>query len=76
MNIKSLIVVSLISIVGLSSCNKCKQCSYKYKISGVDTSKSFVKECGSAKTLDKYVSSSKAEAARYNAISDTCETVK
>lgn len=56
-----------------SSCEKCINCRYDYKLAGEDTSKVYPEVCGSKKELDKQESIVNAEAATDNGATVTCE---
>jgi hypothetical protein len=72
----SILFFAFVSLVTIASCSRCKQCSYTYKNSGIDTTKTFAKECGNTRKTNAYENNSKAEAARYNATSDSCVSIK
>jgi hypothetical protein len=56
-----------------SSCEKCIDCKYEYKLAGDDTSKVYPQVCGSKTELDKQESVVNAEAAADNGATVTCE---
>jgi hypothetical protein len=63
----------ILSAITLSSCEKCIDCKYQYKLAGEDTSKVYPQVCGSSKELDKQESMVNAEAAIDNGATVTCE---
>lgn len=61
------------AVFTFSSCEKCIDCKYEYKLGGQDTSKVFPQVCGSKTELDKQESIVNAEAATDNGAAVTCE---
>jgi len=77
MNKILLFSTTVITIVALNACTRCKKCSYVTKVAGVDSTVSIKQECGKKSFLEAYENDAKASAVRNNAQGDvTCETVK
>ena len=56
-----------------SSCEKCTNCQYSYKLAGVDTSRVYPETCGSGKDLDAFEATVNADAAADNGAVATCD---
>jgi NADH:ubiquinone oxidoreductase subunit F (NADH-binding) len=72
---KKLVLISLIA-AGFtfihSSCEKCVNCRYDYKLAGIDTSRVFPETCGSKKEIERFESTVNAAAAQDNGATVSC----
>jgi len=57
------VIVAAVFAIGISSCTKCKTCSFTYSIDGNEETTYFVEECGKKKDLDKYEADIRRQAA-------------